>query len=238
MGGFPDSPKLLLKTSQRHKGVSPLSIRKTSRAIRSNPVQRKARQGSVKQRTHERILESARNIAQREGLRAASVQRVMAGARLTVGGFYAHFKSKTAMDVEIVRSMLGKLPNLSLSGFEHLAGLDWTKFAVDKYLTAKHRDARLGCPYPVVLSEVASAPVAVRNALAEKLESRVRAFEAHAVLVEGITARERALATMALTIGGLLLARATKGNSISDELLLACERWALPEFQAQRRREK
>jgi TetR/AcrR family transcriptional repressor of nem operon len=213
-----------------------LSTRKASRVAPTKAIRRKVRQGSGKSDTHMRILESARRIARREGLRAASVQRVMAGAGLTVGGFYAHFKSKTAMDVEIVRSMLGKLPNLSLSGFEHLAGLDWTKFAVDKYLTAKHRDAHVGCPYPIILSEVASAPVAVRNVLAEKLESRVHSFEAYAVPVEGITARERALATMALTIGGLLLARATKGNSISDELLLACERWALPEFQAQRSR--
>src|SRR5437763_5593812 len=66
---------------------------------------------AVKKRvTHERILKSADKIARREGLRAASVPRVMKGAGLTIGGFYAHFPSKTAMDVEIIRSILGDVP--------------------------------------------------------------------------------------------------------------------------------
>jgi TetR/AcrR family transcriptional repressor of nem operon len=215
-----------------------LSTRKVSRVAPTKVIRRKVRQSGGKSDTHKRILESARRIARREGLRAASVQRVMAGAGLTVGGFYAHFKSKTAMDVEIVRSMLGKLPSHWLSGFEHLEGLGWTKFAIDKYLAAEHRDARVGCPYPAVLSEVASGPGAIRQALAESLESRVGMFEQHAVPIDGITARQRAIATMALTVGGLLLARATKGNPLSDEMLVACERWALPELQAQRSRPK
>jgi TetR/AcrR family transcriptional repressor of nem operon len=215
-----------------------LSTRKALRGAPTKAIRRKAPPGSGKSDTRKRILESARRIAQREGLRAASVQRVMAGAGLTVGGFYAHFKSKTAMDVEIVRSMLGELPSRWLSGFEHLENLGWTKFAIDRYLAAEHRDARVGCPYPAVLSEVASGPGAVRQALAESLESRVGMFEAHAVPIDGITARQRAIATMALTVGGLLLARATKGSPLSDEMLVACGRWALPELHAQRIRPK
>jgi TetR/AcrR family transcriptional repressor of nem operon len=50
--------------------------------------------------------------------------------------------------------------------------------------------------------------------------------------VKGITARERALATMALTIGGLLLARAAGSTPMSEELLAACRKWALPELDA------
>jgi len=34
---------------------------------------------------------------------------------------------------------------------------------------------------------------------------------------------------MALTIDGLLLARAARGTSISEEMLSACRCWALPE---------
>jgi AcrR family transcriptional regulator len=68
-------------------------------------------QRAVKKRaTHERILKSADKIARREGLRAASVPRVMKGAGLTIGGFYAHFSSKTALDVELIRRMLGDVP--------------------------------------------------------------------------------------------------------------------------------
>jgi len=48
--------------------------------------------------------------------------------------------------------------------------------------------------------------------------------------IAGFAVRERALATMALTIGGLLLSRASRGNPISEEMLGACKRWALPEL--------
>ena len=51
-------------------------------------------------------MESADVIVRRKGLRAASVRRVMHGAGLTVGGFYAHFPSQSAMDAESA-DMLG-----------------------------------------------------------------------------------------------------------------------------------
>lgn len=182
-----------------------------------------------KRETHERILKSAAAIARREGLRAASVPRVMASAGLTVGGFYAHFPSKAAMDAEIIRTMLSPLTDRWLGGLEDTAGLDWMRRAVKRYLSAPHRDNRDGCAYPAVLSEVAAAPDAVRRAFAEALDVRVRAFEAHAPRVAGISPRERALATMALTIGGLLLSRSSHGNAVSEEMLTACRKWALPE---------
>ena len=183
--------------------------------------------GTKKRDTHARILESASRIARREGLRAASVPRVMSAAGLTTGGFYAHFPSKTGMDAEIVRAL--QSPLRGLENLDTSSGLDWLQRAVKRYLSASHRDALDGCGYPAVLSEVASAPAEVRRALAEALEARVAAFETHVPLTTGITARERALATMALTIGGLLLARAVEGSPISDDMISACRKWSLPE---------
>jgi len=191
---------------------------------------RVTRRASRKLATHERILESARTIARREGLRASSVSRVMSGAGLTVGGFYAHFRSKTAMDVEVIRTMLGNLPGRWLSGLEEFTGLEWVQQAVGRYLNVSHRDYPDGCPYSAVLSEIATAPDEVRQEFALALEARVRAFEAHVPRIAGFAVRERALATMALTIGGLLLSRASRGNPISEEMLGACKRWALPEL--------
>ena len=196
---------------------------------RPPPTERAAR----KRETHERILKSAGAIARREGLRAASVPRVMSGAGLTVGGFYAHFASKTAMDVEVIRSMLGVLPGRWLSGLEDSSGLEWVKLALGRYLNVAHRDNPDGCPYPAVLSEIAAAPEEVRRAFARAFESRVNAFDAHVPPVAGVTARERALATMALTIGGVLLSRASRGHPMSEEMLAACRKWALPELDAQ-----
>jgi TetR/AcrR family transcriptional repressor of nem operon len=156
----------------------------------------------------------------------------MRDAGLTVGGFYAHFASKTAMDVEVIRTMLGAMPGRWLAGLEDSSGLEWVRRAVQRYLSPAHRDSADGCAYPAVLSEIAASPDLVRHAFAEAFEQRVRAFEGHVPEVAGVTVRERALATMALTVGGLLLARATRGSAISDEMLAACRKWALPEFDA------
>jgi TetR/AcrR family transcriptional regulator, transcriptional repressor for nem operon len=207
-----------------------MAIRNASRRASRGRTRRVTPRAARKSETHERILKSARAIARREGLRATSVPRVMSGAGLTVGGFYAHFPSKTAMDVEIVRSMLGSLPGRWLGGLEDSSGLEWATRAVDRYLSVAHRDNADGCSYPAVLSEIAAAPAEVRQEFAAALQARVRAFEAHVPPVAGSTVRERALATMALTIGGLLLSRASRGTAISEELLAACKRWALPEL--------
>jgi len=174
-------------------------------------------------------LKAADRIARREGLRAASVPRVMRGAGLTIGGFYAHFSSKTAMDAELVRAMLGQLPGRWLSGLDESSGLEWIERAVARYLSVEHRDNPDGCAYPAVLSEVAKATPEVREAFAEALELRVRAFSVHAPALAGMSPRQRAIATLATTIGGLLLARSTRGSAVSEEVLAACQALVLPE---------
>ncbi len=204
-------------------------VRPTRRQLRP----RRLTQRAVKKReTRERILKSADKIARREGLRAASVPRVMKGAGLTIGGFYAHFSSKTAMDVEVIGSMLGDVPGPWLSGLEDFSGLGWVQEALERYLSVTHRDQQDGCAYPAVLSEMVGAPDEVRQAFAESFLLRVGAFQAQVPPLAGFTARERALATLALAIGGLLFSRALRGSRMSDDMLHACRKWALPELDA------
>jgi TetR/AcrR family transcriptional repressor of nem operon len=183
-----------------------------------------------KSETRDRILKSAVRITRREGLRAASVPRVMNGVGLTVGGFYAYFRSKAALDVEILRATLGAAPGRWLGGLEDSNGLDWVQRAVRRYLSVVHRDHAEGCAFPAVMPEIARAPAEVRQVFVETFEQHVRAFEVHVPPVSGVSTRDRALATMALTIGGLIIARATEGHPVSEELLAACRKWALPEL--------
>ena len=168
-------------------------------ARRRTPRSRLTVRAVRKRETHQRILQSADRTP---GARPASVPRVMRGAGLTVGGFYAHFPSKTAMDAELVRAMLGELPGRWLRGLDDSSGLEWIERAVERYLSLAHRDNLDGCAYPAVLSEVAKAAPEVRQAFAEALELRVRAFSTHAPALHGMSPRQRAMATIATTIGG------------------------------------
>jgi TetR/AcrR family transcriptional regulator, transcriptional repressor for nem operon len=171
-----------------------------------------SRQTLKKRRTHDRIIASAGRIVRKNGLAAASVSRVMHGAGLTIGGFYAHFRSKQAMDAEVVEATLGD------------SSVPWS---IDRYLSAAHRDdPGHGCPFPAMLSEIARADEATRMALARAIDARARELARENPGRRGASARQRAFATLALCVGGLALARAMRGHPSSDEVLVACRKWA------------
>ncbi len=198
---------------------------------RPAPVGRRVTHRALKKReTRERILQCAAAIARREGFAAASIPRVMAAAGLTVGGFYGHFRSKAALDAEVIRVVFGAIPGRSLAHLEGHHGFDWVRRAFEGYLTPLNRDHPDGCAYPSILSHVATGPPEGKKAFADALDLRIRAYEAHMPSTPGVSVRERAVAAMALTIGGLLLARAAAGSAVSDEVLAACQKWALPEL--------
>jgi TetR/AcrR family transcriptional regulator, transcriptional repressor for nem operon len=171
-----------------------------------------SRQALKKRRTHDRIIASAGRIARKNGLAAASVSRVMHGAGLTIGGFYAHFRSKRAMDAEVVQATVG------------VSSPPWS---VERYLTAAHRDdPGHGCAFPAMLSEIARADEPTRLAMARAIDARARELARANPGKRGASARERAFATLALCVGGLAIARATRGHPASDEVLAACRKWA------------
>jgi len=171
-----------------------------------------SRQTLKKRRTHDRIIASAGRIARKNGLAAASVSRVMHGAGLTIGGFYAHFRSKRAMDAEVVQATLG------------VSSPPWS---VERYLTAAHRDdPGHGCAFPAMLSEIARADEPTRLAMARAIDARARELARANPGKRGASARQRAFATLALCVGGLAIARAMRGHPASDEVLAACRKWA------------
>jgi TetR/AcrR family transcriptional repressor of nem operon len=177
-----------------------------------------SRDSLKKRRTHDRIIASAGRIVRKNGLAAASVSRVMQGAGLTVGGFYAHFRSKHAMDAEVVEATLGGSS---------------ARWSIDRYLSAAHRDdPGHGCAFPAILSEIARADEPTRMAMARAIVARARELAGTYQSVPGAAARERAFATLALCVGGLALSRAMRGHPASDDVLTACRKWARPESRS------
>ena len=55
-----------------------------------------------KEKTRSRIVRAAGKVFRRQGYHAAGVDKVMAEAGLTAGGFYAHFDSKQALLAEAI----------------------------------------------------------------------------------------------------------------------------------------
>lgn len=169
-----------------------------------------------KQATHERIIRSAARLLRRSGISKASVAEVMRDAGLTVGGFYAHFACKDALIDAVLRQSMSQMRETLMAGLEDRPTGERIEKVLQRYLSRTHRDnPDAGCPLPAVLGEIAHEGEAHRNTLAEGIEE-------HVEVMVGRSARSVGLATFALMIGGLTLARALRGTPLSDEVLKAC----------------
>lgn len=154
---------------------------------------------------------------------ATTVSDVMEGAGMTVGGFYAHFHSKDDLMAESVSSALCQSRDSLESAAGDKTGADWLEAFSKSYLSRAHRDnPSAGCPLPATLGEMANASDAVTQALASSVETLVSDLARHEQEAGQARPREEALATLALMIGGVTLARALKETPGSDEVLKAC----------------
>lgn len=171
-----------------------------------------------KQETRARILASAARLIADKGLAAASVSEIMAGAGLTVGGFYAHFESKEALLAEALEALfeqrLAELLPLLPAG----PAAERRKAAARGYLSRKHRDGAVTrCPMPAVMSEIERAAPEIR-AVVERYHQRW----VDELCEPGDPAdRQRAFAALTIMTGALALARAIGATPFSDELLAA-----------------
>jgi len=147
----------------------------------------------------------------------------MKGAGLTVGGFYAHFRSKEALVAETLPHVLQKTREELFEGLEALEGAEFLRAIAERYLSARHRDnVNGGCALPAVLSEVLRAGKAPRAALAKELERFIAEFAKRWTEEDITVVRARVLAVLAVSVGGLTLARAVSNRALSDEILRAC----------------
>ena len=175
-----------------------------------------------KEATRVRILHSAGRLMRRKGIGNTSVEALMRATGLSHGGFYAYFASKGALVVETVRSMMRESGRSWLEGI-HEAGRDWLPLFLGRYLNRKHMEHQdIGCPIPALAAEVARAPQEVKRAFEQELQGLLGWLEG--MPSSAADRRELALATVALSAGGILLARAVADPALADDILRACRR--------------
>ena len=174
-----------------------------------------------KRQTSERILRAAGRLFRKRGYAATGVDAVMASADLTAGAFYSHFRSKEDLLAEALDAIFQNAKNDRPEQLSQLRGREWLRAFASFYLSAEHRDAAdRGCPMPALAAEVARVggkPRAVfEHHLRKVIDSVGQQFD------EVSPDRERAITTMALCLGGLMLARAVNDGALSQEILRAC----------------
>ncbi|MCX5496945.1 TetR family transcriptional regulator [Kaistia dalseonensis] len=176
----------------------------------------------------EQIVEAASRLFRERGLDGVSVPDLMGAAGLTHGGFYGHFSSKDALAALACAAGFDQFTDrIDQSMARHSDDAEGARQEVlSNYLSAAHRDnPALGCMTAALSIDVARSgdDSAVRKAYTAGVRktidelarlSPVRDDDADA-------AQSDALATMALMVGTILMARATKGDPLSDAIIEA-----------------
>jgi TetR/AcrR family transcriptional repressor of nem operon len=153
----------------------------------------------------------------REKGTAASLADVMAAAGLTHGGFYKQFASKEELIDEAAAHAFGKPAAYSAVAPEEDAGDHEAarRTLIADYLSVWHRDhAGDGCPVSGFAADLGREP-----------DQAARAHHVYANGVRNLAARlatgDDGIAQLCTVVGALALARATRGDSLSEELLQA-----------------
>lgn len=180
-----------------------------------------------RERSHETILDSASRLLREKGISGARVADVMRGAGLTVGGFYAHFKSKEALVDDALRRTTREMRARLFVRLDEKPPGDRLEVVVKRYLSGAHRDAlTVGCPFPAVVGEIGATAPEHAAVLADEIDVFASELREHTSVGGARASRRVAIGLVALMYGGLSLARAVRGTELSDEILAACRAFA------------
>jgi TetR/AcrR family transcriptional repressor of nem operon len=168
-----------------------------------------------KRDTREKILESARRLFNRKGYSGVSIEEIMSAAGLTHGGFYRHFNGKDELYAAAVRQFLcKKTPAAWRKPQRSAVTKPRAQRIVDAYFSREHFDDRSGCcPLIGMASDVQRGGKAVKAAYQEVVEQMIKVFEED---LNEPQARGRALALVALCVGGMVLARNVGDPGLAD----------------------
>ncbi|PTL75517.1 TetR/AcrR family transcriptional regulator [Vitiosangium sp. GDMCC 1.1324] len=175
-----------------------------------------------KQQSRERIIEAAARLFRERGVASTGVDAVMSAVGLTAGGFYAHFKSKQVLVGEVVRKAFAD-SRPHLRGEEEERGRVWLQKVLRSYISRSHRDhPETGCPLTTLLTELPHVHDTVQPIVVQEVSAYADVLEEKLDGQPSPTARQRALALIALMVGAVAVSRALAGSALSDEMLSAC----------------
>lgn len=183
------------------------------------------------------IAEASARLFREHGLNGVSVAELMAAVGLTHGGFYGHFGSKDELAAQAcARAFAQRAQYWQAKLEEGDAGPALLAEMVEAYLSPRHRDNLGGGCTAVALAgdlsrEAAGKPVhdAFVGGVCHMAVTLQRLAGGDVDADPGGAQRTQALARLATLVGAVTLARATKSDPISDEILAAAKLTLLPE---------
>ncbi|MBE5203186.1 TetR/AcrR family transcriptional regulator [Pectobacterium carotovorum] len=178
------------------------------------------------ERNREEIIQVSSQLFRERGLNGVSVNDLMAAAGLTHGGFYGHFASKDELAAIASRKALEDSRSRWQEITQH-AGQHDLQTMVEHYLSPAHRDgAKDGCALTALASDIAreSEDKPIREVYLSGVRAMLDRLESLSTIEDKEQRRLHALAQFALLSGALTLARATAGDPLSDDFLIAAKK--------------
>jgi TetR/AcrR family transcriptional regulator, transcriptional repressor for nem operon len=182
-----------------------------------------------RQETRARIVLSARKLFNRFGFDRVTVQQIMTNAGLTHGGFYRHFASKSDLYAEVLQCFFTDSKwNNSWEGVHvDMKAADAGAQIVRAYLSRPHfEEVENPCPMVALPSDVARSGKNAKRAFQTVFEAMVDLLQRRSAKNE-YSDRTSALAIAALCVGGMVVARASEGHALANELRRAAMEVAL-----------
>jgi len=171
------------------------------------------------------ITEASARLMRERGINGVSVSDLMGAAGLTHGGFYGHFESKEKLAAEACTHAFAESVErwkTKLAGqADHATAL---RALTDAFLSARSRDnPGTSCPTASLACDVAREPMdtPLRAAFISGTQQLVDLLASLQHGSDPESDRRRALAQFATLVGAVVLARATAGVKISDQILRA-----------------
>jgi TetR/AcrR family transcriptional repressor of nem operon len=179
-------------------------------------------------KTRSQILAAAATLLRSRGIDGTGVDAVMSAVGLTAGGFYAHFRSKDALVADAIEAAGAQAARRWHDGLEALEGRAYARALLDRYLSTEHRDDRAGgCILPALGAEMPRARRSSRRRFEQRLlflldhmSERLAVKDARGVN------RDEVIASVALSVGGLVLSRAVTDRALADQILSASRKGA------------
>ncbi|MEV7426369.1 TetR/AcrR family transcriptional regulator [Streptomyces sp. NPDC091212] len=168
----------------------------------------------------QRVVATASRLFREQGTHV-SVADLMKASGLTHGGFYKQFASKEALVDEATAHAFGELAKRHKDGLERHAGQGPAaqRAVIDAYLSVEHRDgAADGCPVAALVTDMAREP---GDREARRVYTEGVGDFAGWLATEGEGEGGDGITRLCTMLGALVLARATTGSPLSEEILAA-----------------
>lgn len=203
------------------------NLSKKNRKLRNRPGMTRK---ESKKESYDKIIQSAIALLKVKGIAETSISDVMAGAGLTVGGFYAHFKNKEDLVLKAVHAMILKTnkevaEKLAQSGVPEK---DKFQIFIMNYLSEAHaKNVAQGCPVAAMSREIGRERRSLKREFASLLHATMLERKKLFNQADKQFTDDEWFGVMATYVGALILGRATEGESVSTLVFESAKKFIL-----------